>query len=398
MSVGSAAGGTWVGTFARARPVPAFGVAVVVYSFLPLIVHYGVGESGPLLFFFLFMMPSGFLGAILAKREAQGVNIAFAEDQFPARLSVYGIVRHNWRSASGVGGRLWVLLMIGLMVLAGYEWLVFGFSMRVSGPALATILYQLFPTILIVMLVWLPIELRHQEKANGVRSKSERGQSLGIRRLVLIGVAAFGAMVTVASRDQGLSVVAEGHILGALLGFGNAVLVAASIALPLRLSRWMKLPDDYKTHGDKDVVFSCLALLLLSRQFLFCGILVAPFALVEWYQTSDGIGSLPLLAVVLGGAGVASAIGNYLYYSANQSSVRKPWINSLSNLTPVLALLWLWALVDTQIPRVAWFVLGVLMIVSANTLLHLDLGGGERQSVAHPKHTMTTTSAVQSTP
>ena len=150
------------------------------------------------------------------------------------------------------------------------------------------------------------------------------------------------------------------------------MLVAASIALPLRLSRWMKLPDDYKTHGDKDVVFSCLALLLLSRQFLVCGMLVAPFAAVEWYQTSDGIGSLPLLMIVLGGAGIAAAIGNYLYYSANQSSVRKPWINSLSNLTPVLALLWLWALVDTQITRVAWFVLGALMIISANTLLHLS--------------------------
>ena len=382
MPIGRAAGGTWVGTFARARPSPAFVVAVVVFSFLPSIVHYGVSESGPFLFYFLFMIPSGLLGAILAKREAQGINIAFAKDQFPARLSVYGIVRHNWRSASGIGGRLWILLMIGSMVLTGYEWLVFGFSMSVSGPALATILYQLFPTILIVMLVWLPIELQHQRKTNGVRSKSERGQNLGIGRLILIGMAAFGVMITVASQNQKLSVVLEGNILGALLGLGNAVLVAASIALPLRLSRWMKLPDDYKTHGDKDVVFSCLALLLLSRQFLVCGMLVAPFAVVEWYQTSDGIGSLPLLMIVLGGAGIASAIGNYLYYSANQSSVRKPWINSLSNLTPVLALLWLWALVDMQIPRVAWFVLGALMIISANTLLHLDPEGAESDSSA----------------
>ena len=205
MPIGRAAGGTWVGTFARARPIPAFGVAVVVYSFLPSIVHYGVNESGPLLFYFLFMIPAGFMVAVLAKREAQGINIAFAKEQFPARLSVYEIVRHNWRSASGIGGRLWILLMIGLMVLSGYEWLVFGFSMRVSGPALATILYQLFPTILIVMLVWLPIELRHQEKGNGVRSKSERGQNLGIGRLILIGMAAFGVLITVASQDQELS-------------------------------------------------------------------------------------------------------------------------------------------------------------------------------------------------
>ena len=83
---------------------------------------------------------------------------------------------------------------------------------------------------------------------------------------------------------------------------------------------------------------------------------------------------------MFGGAGIAAAIGNYLYYSANQSSVRKPWINSLSNLTPVLALVWLWTFVDVQIPRVAWFVLGALMIISANTLLHLDPEGAESDS------------------
>ena len=221
------------------------------------------------------MIPSGFLGTILVNREAQIINIACAKNQFPARLSIRKIVQHNWRTASGIGGKLWILLMIGLMVLTGYEWLVFRLSMSVSGPALATILYQLFPTILIIMLVWLPIELRHQRKANEVHSKSNRRETLGIGRLILIGIAAFGVTITVASQDKELSIVLEQHILGGLLGLGNAVLVAASIALPLRLSRWMKLPDDYKTDVDQDAVFSCLTLLLLSRQFLVCGMLAA---------------------------------------------------------------------------------------------------------------------------
>ena len=46
-------------------------------------------------------------------------------------------------------------------------------------------------------------------------------------------------------------------------------------------------------------------------------------------------------------------------------------MNSLNNLTPLLALGWLGLFSTVTLVRVDWFVLGALVIITANTLLQI---------------------------
>ena len=76
--------------------------------------------------------------------------------------------------------------------------------------------------------------------------------------------------------------------------------------------------------------------------------------------------------------GLVHAVGWSCLARADHALADMPAVNSLNNLTALSAFVWLGLFSTATLVRVDWFVPGALVIVTANTLLHLDPRGALR--------------------
>ena len=327
--------------------VITFIAAVLLFSLQPLLVHYSVDSTDVLAFFVVWMLSELFTTSQIIKHLTRS-----SDTEHPGIRSLW---RDNFlANKHGISRPRSKTVILALLVVGGaFDWLLFGVAVENLGPSTATVLYEFWPTLVILGLALRP-------RNSTLRPRHKR---FAARRGLLVCLSSVGVTMVVLSQGQGSHGGVDG--LGSAVGLAAAALAALWIVLTIRLSDWQRIG------ADDTLARMHLSMVVKYHRNLAAALVVAPTAIASLAQSR----ALPVAGLLLAAAGGAvGAFGDYFLFKANQRS-RDPSINALANATPVLALVWLSVLVGVEIPRLDWFVFGTLAVVAANTLLRLNPRG-----------------------
>ena len=347
------------GSSLAVRAVLVYLVAVGSFSLTPLIVASSDGRS-PLVFFGIWQLTQGVClygysrfrgtqrrGRVEHRAGPGAASCSEAHDRtgFLAQ-SLRGRALSTSRSKPLYAG------LIGLMaLLTPFNWLLFERGVRYSGPGAATALFEAHPTVVIILLSLLPAP---------VTSAKRSRRSVTTDWFVILCAGA-GVVLVAMSQAEHVSVAAVAG--GLVWGLGGAVLLAVDVVVLLRVPYWLGFSEESVDVRDR------VGLVVVFVQKILCGTIVltvgAGVGAFGDVELVDGFW-LPLLG------GLVHAVGWSCFAWANHALADMPAVNSLNNLTPLLALAWLGLFSTVALVRVDWFVLGALVIVAANTFLHLD--------------------------
>ena len=358
--------------FLLVRPVVVYLVAVGSFSLTPLIVASSGGGVHPLVFFGVWQLTQGVcLYGYSRFREAKhrghvGHPPGSGAGSSSEVHDLSGLVQTlRRRVLASLRSRPLCAGLVALMVLlAPFNWLLFERGVRYSGSVVATALFEVHPTVVIVLLSLLPVY---------VTGASRSGHRIG-RGWFLVLCAGVGVVLVAMSQAERVSVAAVAG--GLVWGLGGAVLMAVDVTLVLRVPYWLGFSQE--SVGVRDRV----GLVVVFVQKVLCGTIVLTVgAVVVTFSDAEVSGGLwfPLLG------GLAHAVGWSCFAWANHALADMPAVNALNNLTPLLALVWLGLFSTVTLVRVGWFVVGALVIVAANALLHLT-PEGVRHSESYGEH------------
>ena len=335
-------------------------ITVGFLSLVPLTAYMAGGSEAPFLFNALFRLGSAIACALCL--------LFFFRAQMKQHFS-------SVKERKNIFNFLLVFAIIGGFL----EHSLFAWSIQLMDIAVATILYELWPVAMILLMAWL---YRHDEKFQKVTIKSIS--------LVLLGL--LGAALAYASQSvdfvafySNLSWQTAGGVCLALLAIIAAALSACGFRWGTNVS--------YGTVGNNslELFFSVVAFMLVGLfGALISGIIAvfrlqsggenipldAPIISFAGEQTSLAIVAslgiaVPLMVTVIGGT-AAHGFPSITWRAANFAG-KNLGINALSYLTPVLGLCWLFLFAATTIPRMDYLAIGTTLIVVANLLLNVDL-------------------------
>lgn len=354
------------------RPVLVYFVAVGSFSLTPLIVASSDDRAHPLVFFGIWQLMQGVcLYGYFRFREAwRRGHIEHPADSDKASSSAVhernGLAQAlRSRALSSLRSRpLYTGLITLMILLTPFNWLLFERGVRFSGSVVATALFEVHPTVVIVLLSLLPTYVTGTNRSR---------QSISTDWLLIL-CAGVGVVLVAMSQAEHVSAAAISR--GLVWGLSGAILLAIDVTLVLRVPYWLGFGQESVDVRDR------VGLVVVFVQKILCGTTVLMIAVgVVTFGDAEVIGGpwLPLLG------GLIHAVGWSCFARANHALADMPAVNSLNNLTPLLALVWLGLFSTVTLVRVDWFVLGALVIITANTLLHLDPEGA-RRSVNQQEH------------
>ena len=341
-------------TSSRSGPMAAYFMAIGVLSTQPLIISNASGHLSPFVFFGVWLTTQGILLALYRRFIRRPAGRASRDSHRPLDVS------NRVRKALFSNG--WVSILLGVGVLAPQlNWLLFERAATYSDPAVATALFEVQATVLVILLTLFPASQALKRPASAKR--------LWRGKWTLVVLAGGGvALVALSQADTLDSASASEALSGASWGLAAGVLAAVNAAVLFRLPYWLGY-SDLPLDARDDV-----GLYVSSRQQIAVGVtaLIIAFPLAVGFGGTDfGDMAVPFIGGAVGAAGWA------LLQRANHALVDYPSVNTLYNLTPLLALVWLEMFAEVSLVTLDWFVLGALAIIVSNTLLHLDPEGAE---------------------
>ncbi len=338
----------------RSGPIVVYLAAIGVLSFQPLVVSDASGQLSPFVFFGIWLTTQGILLELYRRTRGQPVIDASGEMLNP--LDISKKVRKTLFSNG------WIGILLGIGVLAPQlNWLLFERAVRYSDPAVATALFEVQATVLVVLLTLFPAS-RTFALPSATKNRWQGKWTLII--LASSGV----ALVALSQADTLNEATISDTLSGAAWGLTAGILAALNAAVLFRLPYWLGYSEvslDARDH---------IGLYVSSRQQVTAGLLALTIA----FPVEFGFGFtnyMDMMAPFIGG--VIGAVGWALLQRANHALADYPSVNSLYNLTPLLALVWLGLFSELSLVTLDWFVLGALTIITSNTLLHLDPEGAE---------------------
>lgn len=346
--------GTWVGRRAGKQPAGAVLVGAALWSLMPLIFYMAARATSTFFFFVAFQALWGAVLHYAARREARLLE---------TKPTISSILRNNISHHGRTKALSTFLAMTLVTILAGLDWLMFGLASERIGPIVATVLLESYPTLAILMLVLASRKERDQKR---------QPATLRSGQILLIAVAVVGVTLTIFSQSSSFPGIGELDSTGVMFGACSAVMSAASVAVPIWISRALfgSSDDSAKDDGQSGLLTS-VTLAIKSRQAIVVSFLAVPFAIAT---TSARTQLLPVIALSAIAA-LLMGVADWFIYAANQSAKEQPWINAVSKAKPVFAVLLVALLLDQQISRPAWLALGLTSVIVANLLLNLDPEG-----------------------
>ena len=251
--------------------------------------------------------------------------------------------------------------MLGMWGGTTFHWLLFERAISLEGAASSTVIYQCYPVLLILFLMWFA-----RLSLLGQNSGDDK-PSLDIGKVALILLSAFGVGLVVSGQAKELSFF--GALSGSIYALSAALLAGASLASAVVMPDWIEVENRQDKRAEKRTI---AGLYLHIIRNIIALIILAVLSLI-FRHTYEALSVNTILVPVLGGT--VDGFWAYFFHRANNLRRKSPSINALQNLSPILALLWLGIFASTNILRLDWFVVGALIVISANTLLHLDTEG-----------------------
>ena len=340
------------------RPVLIYFVAVGAFSLTPLIVASSDGRAHPLVFFGIWQLTQGVClygysrfreakrrGHIEHRTGSGTASSSEVHDRSVLAQTLRGRALSSLRSKP-----LYTGLVALMILLTPFNWLLFERGVRYSGSVVATALFEVHPTVVIILLSLLPAYVTGANRSR---------QNIGTDRLLIL-CAGVGAVLAAMSQAEHVSAAAVAG--GLVWGLGGAILMAIDVTFVLRVPYWLGFSQESVDVRDR------VGLVVVFVQKILCGATVLTIGVgVVRFGDTEVIGGLwlPLLG------GLVHAVGWSCFARANHALADMPAVNSLNNLTPLLALVWLGLFSTVTLVRVDWFVLGALVIITANTLLQI---------------------------
>ena len=324
---------------------------VFFFSWVPLVIDFGLAGSHPLLF-----------NAGLAAGKVIGVLIwlVFAAPRLIFDKAVLQLIRTRTFSKA---------MLLGSASHLTYA--LFAWSTAYVDTAVSAILYEAWPILYIVLLTRListPAQPRY-------RNLSAMDYCLCV--LAFCGLA-FVILGTGQPAPQG-----EAWVSGRsfpLLGIVLAIGAAAVSSLNAYNFRWgmdlhKELPGragpgkaDTRQAGRSPAGPEELACVMIA--FALSSLLVLPGSLALGFAVGGSL-SLRSLAVSVAAGAVLLSFGSICFRRANLET-KNPAVNALAYATPVLALAWLAAFTEVQVANMAYVVIGASAIIAMNLLLNVD--------------------------
>ena len=253
-----------------------------------------------------------------------------------------------------------------LALLNGLGYALFAFSIRFLDVPVATVIFETWPIVMITLLVKLG-----QSQAPGPRT------SLTPKDWLLTGLATAGMAMAIASQgglDPTGSAAGPWHLF---IGVATAVLAAGAAGTAAFSLIWSRaitasLPAPAARRLDPDRTGIYLALLPL---FITSAVAV-PAGAAASIATGETTAWHILLTGIAAGA-LTSTGASVLFLKANLLT-RNPAINSLNYLTPVLALVSLFAAAQSgltppiTLDKPEYLVAGAAMVTAANAAMHFS--------------------------
>ena len=318
--------------------------AVCGYAFLPLLLWAGVQELSPWVFVSMWYIAYGLLHATLRQITAS------VDDRDERHLVLWGDLRAIKP------------MLLALLAVCQVSWVLFAVAVTLADPSIVTVIFESWPMLfgfITVTSMWQKWMLDgHPQQVNGRRD--------WLFMLVMMALGAVGVGLVIVSDTVSLAWSKDAPF-GMMLA-GVAALAGTLGAATQQATGEKQQVDKKRDSAAVSVTGNITAQLLLVPLLLFIAMIVsnedAPFSI-------RGV----LLAAAAGGAGV---VGNWCLHKANYLAREihgqtAASINSLYYFVPVLAVILLTTLADTNIEHPKLFAAGVAIVVIVNIVLHFLL-------------------------
>lgn len=312
-------------------------LAVLGWSTVPLVIDLAGAADNPFLFNFAWTLASS-IGIFL----------------FLATRHRMLLVQPTVRSTIFRYGRSWMFLAL---VATEFDLFLFAWSFRYIDSAVATILFDMSPLIMIPAgLILFRQEGRFRDTTSAI--------------VIPVGLAFLGLVFVTISQvvDGGIDLQkgdARSQAIGMLIGLTAATAFGLKIPLAIRLGAHIRAALEPDFQGDDTEIFSVLVFSLVSV------IPVLPlFALGA--AVTGGLNIIPGLVSIGLIAGIV--IGSSTRILRRQANILTSnlGINAMSYATPIMALTWLFIFATVEVYRLDYLVLGATAIIAANLLINFQ--------------------------
>ena len=312
--------------------------SVAGFSLIPLFIALGGAADSPFLFSAALQLGQCF--ATIAF-----LTVLFRDILFNA--SVQSIILPRILS--------WSLLFI---ILSKSVYAPFAIGIRFVDISVATILFETWPIVLILMTAAL------------FRGES-RYRKLTPAVLLLLALGFVGFSFVAASETGGFGNWGNAELLNTIIGIVFVLLAALTISLSAFGFRWgvdlrQALPEKLLKGKNIALVDVC-CVLVASFIADFAGAVLASTIGLASGETLN----FRALAIALLGGGSALALATISWRTANLMTSNLG-INALAYATPIFSLMWLFLLWQVNIARVDYLLIGAAAIISANLLINFE--------------------------
>lgn len=313
-------------------------LAVVGFSFVPLLVAVGGGTESPFLFT---------AGVSLGTGLGSAFFLAAAFRPVLFTRSVLSLISQRLLS--------WSLFLV---VINQFVYSLFAWSTRYLDFSVVSTLFETWPIFLIVLTA---ILYRAQARYYKITS--------GMLWLLVTGFVGF-TFVT-ASQSGGFGNWDDSRLSDTVIGLALVISAVLVAALPAFGFKWgtdlsEALPDAVVGDRNRPFVEICCALIA------FC---IASFAGIG---LNAGVGfiametiSMESLAIAVASGALIMAPASISWRAANMLT-RNLGINALSYATPIFALMWLFVFWRVDVARIDFLIIGAAAIITANLLINFE--------------------------
>ena len=314
---------------------------VFIFSWVPLIIDFGLAGSNPLLFN---------AGLAIGKVLGVGIWLVIACRQIILDQEVLRLILSRTFSKA---------LLLGSIAHMTYA--LFAWSTSYVDTAVSTIIYETWPILYIFLLT----------KLISTADNKSRYRSLSLMDYILCILAFCGLIYVILGTYSSQGAESSNYVPYQVLGIVLAIAAAAVSSLNAYNFRWgtdlrKDLPRRLAPKGEGDL--QELACVMIA--FALSSLLVLPGSLVIGFAVGGHISVGSSITSIVAGAGLLS-LGSICFRRANLET-KNPAVNALSYGTPVVALAWLAVFTDINVANLEYIVIGASAIIAMNLLLNVD--------------------------
>ena len=312
--------------------------AVTLFSSLPLVIAWGGGGRTPFLF-----------NAAMSAGVVLGC-LVFIALRYPALILNGANLRLIARRA--------VHPMIGLSIIANFNFAFFAWSTRFVDVSIAAILFESWPIFIILIADRL---FRDRTRYHRITKEMLLLLALGLGGFAFVVVGQAGGFANV--ETGGLSMVIAGVVL--------AVCGAIATSFTVFSFRWgTDLAQEFPAEVKQAVGEDALDFFGLLVAFLIASAVSGALNAFAGMNSGEVMDSRSLLiAVCVGGA--TNGIANVAWRKANLATANLA-INALAYATPIFSLAWLFLFYQVAPERPDYLVAGAVGIIIVNLLLNFE--------------------------